>query len=253
MRLSILRGLSPLKCARIHTLCSLTHSVSGFHLFSKQYKYKRHGIVTRANKSALKMLGVRHLRAIVGERLSRIKLRDESGVGISLRAHELMDSVKLRSVYCTFEGYGKSHVSIPVHVGISGSSIQDGRVYTISITDLSELDETSRLAEARALFLANMSHEIRTPLNGILGMLTVLVDTTTVTAQQYQYLQSISRSGQSLLNLLNDVLVFTKSDADRIELESSPYSLLELVILFPRVALGFVHFPFKQKQKFVIV
>jgi signal transduction histidine kinase len=63
---------------------------------------------------------------------------------------------------------------------------------------------------AKSEFLANMSHEIRTPMNGIIGM-TELALNTPLSAVQRDYLQTVHRSADTLLVILNDVLDFSKS------------------------------------------
>ena len=85
-------------------------------------------------------------------------------------------------------------------------------------------EEASR---AKSMFLANMSHEIRTPLNGVLGMAEVL-DGTLVTADHKRMIGTIRSSGESLLNILNDILDLSKIEAGRMELESVPFRLADL-------------------------
>ncbi|HRJ52092.1 MAG TPA: ATP-binding protein [Candidatus Thiothrix moscowensis] len=82
--------------------------------------------------------------------------------------------------------------------------------------------------QAKSRFLANMSHELRTPMNGILGASELLVPLVTTDAQQ-QYVTLINRSGKALLTLLNDLLDFSKIEAGKMELESAPYPLRDMV------------------------
>ena len=82
--------------------------------------------------------------------------------------------------------------------------------------------------EARSMFLANMSHEIRTPLNGIIG-LTTLVQRTTLTPQQHDYLKKIQISSSTLLNLINDILDFSKIEAGKLDIEHVDFQLRSLL------------------------
>jgi hypothetical protein len=73
-----------------------------------------------------------------------------------------------------------------------------------------------------------MSHEIRTPMNGILGMAELLRGTA-LDEQQSYYIATLKRSGEALMNILNDVLDYSKAEAGRMELEVVTVVLLELL------------------------
>ena len=83
-------------------------------------------------------------------------------------------------------------------------------------------------ARAKESFLATMSHEIRTPLNGVLGM-TSLLSETTLNDEQHDYIRLIRASGDTLLRLIDDVLDFSKIESGRMTLESVTVELVPLV------------------------
>jgi polar amino acid transport system substrate-binding protein len=93
---------------------------------------------------------------------------------------------------------------------------------------MEDLKLSTRIAEestrAKGEFLANMSHEIRTPMNAILGM-TYLAQQTALTPKQQDYLGKIAAAGNSLLAIINDILDFSKIEAGRLEMESVPFEL----------------------------
>jgi len=88
--------------------------------------------------------------------------------------------------------------------------------------------EAQAAAEAKSRFLATMSHEIRTPMNGVLGMAELLADTE-LSQRQRRFVDNVRRSAETLLTIINDVLDFSKMEADMIELDDAPFDLRELV------------------------
>lgn len=89
-------------------------------------------------------------------------------------------------------------------------------------------DEAESSNRAKTSFLANMSHEIRTPMNGIIGM-TELAMESAVSLEQKEYLQGVSSSAEHLMNLINDILDISKIEAGRLQLESIPFFLNEVI------------------------
>ncbi|HJX51468.1 MAG TPA: ATP-binding protein, partial [Polyangia bacterium] len=83
--------------------------------------------------------------------------------------------------------------------------------------------------QAKSLFLANMSHEIRTPMNAILGFSQLLLKDRALGPTQHQHLDTIVRSGQHLLEVINDILDMSKIEAGRVELSIATFDLRDLV------------------------
>ncbi|MEM6735851.1 MAG: PAS domain S-box protein [Bacteroidota bacterium] len=87
-----------------------------------------------------------------------------------------------------------------------------------------EMAEHSVMVKDR--FLANMSHEIRTPMNGIIGMIDVLASTS-LDYEQTEFVRTINRSSQTLMNILDDILDLSKIEAGKMELRSRPVDLVK--------------------------
>jgi len=86
-------------------------------------------------------------------------------------------------------------------------------------------DQAEKANRAKDTFLANMSHELRTPLNAILGYSQLMVRDTQVTPTQQEHLDTIARSGEHLLDLINNVLTMSKIEAGRTMLQENAFDL----------------------------
>lgn len=88
---------------------------------------------------------------------------------------------------------------------------------------------------AKSEFLANMSHELRTPLNGVLGYAQILKRDESMSKSQTAGLDVIERSGEHLLNLINEILDLSKIEARKMELEASFFRFSEYLIGISRI------------------
>jgi PAS domain S-box-containing protein len=95
---------------------------------------------------------------------------------------------------------------------------------------LQQAVEAAKVAnQAKSQFLSHMSHELRSPLNVILGFTQLMIRNTALSPQQQTYVDTINRSGEHLLTLINDVLEMSKIEAGKISLSEHDFDLYTLL------------------------
>jgi len=185
-----------------------------------------------------------HFKAMLGEDAAAM-----TDTGESLRSRMHPDDLRLRqmALQSHLEGQGPFDVTVRVrhHNGEyrwfreTGQLIRDGsgtpqRVsgafadVTARMRLESELraakDAAEHAMQVKSAFLATMSHEIRTPMNGVLGMAELLLSSS-LTTEQRENAETIRRSGDALLRIIDDVLDVSKIEAGKLTLESARFDL----------------------------
>src|SRR5437899_5132349 len=115
------------------------------------------------------------------------------------------------------------HLRVTARLAVSEDAAKRAEAVMREARDLAE-----RVARARSAFLANMSHEIRTPMNAVLGFVELILDTE-LSVEQRRALELVRSSSEALLMILNDILDYSKIEAEHLELESIPFDISKVV------------------------
>lgn len=114
-----------------------------------------------------------------------------------------------------------------------GVAVQQAELFAQTQNQAEELQIAKEAAEkanqAKSIFLANMSHELRTPLNAILGFTQLMQRDRILSPQHQEYTEIINKSGEHLLNLINDILEVSKIEAGRVTLNPTKVNLRDLL------------------------
>lgn len=93
---------------------------------------------------------------------------------------------------------------------------------------ISAKNEAESANKAKSEFIANLSHELRTPMNSIIGFNDLLL-TTNLQKTQREYVKNVSKSSYNLLDIINNILDFSKIDSDKLVIDKTTFTLNDLL------------------------
>ncbi|KAA1151677.1 response regulator [Pseudoalteromonas sp. FUC4] len=111
---------------------------------------------------------------------------------------------------------------------LNETRVLNTQMETMNADLTSAMQQTDKANKTKIDFVANMSHELRTPMNGILGMLQLL-QSSELPSRQKHYADKAFSSAQNLLQILNNILDFSKLESDKVQLEQIPFTLHTIV------------------------
>lgn len=123
-------------------------------------------------------------------------------------------------------------VSVLINARVAASGVRGTEGIARDISEMRQMQDELRQAKdtaetalaAKSQFLANMSHELRTPMNGIIGMIDLL-DQTVTGEEQLDYVDTLRKSSDALLTILNDILDLSKIEAGKLRMQEAPVAL----------------------------
>lgn len=190
------------------------------------------GIITMISPSVREVLGI-NPKAIIGKPITDFFVT-KTKLSILLKKLHEHKNVKNFEVAIQKEGHDKIKFISNVRLISKQRNAFEIEGVARDITALKKTNEAlknakeiaERSLKIKERFLANMSHEIRTPMNGIIGMID-LIASTRLNKEQEEYIRTIKKSSDTLLNILNDILDLSKIEAGKMSLRKEPVMLTE--------------------------
>ncbi|KAG0094198.1 hypothetical protein BGZ93_007505 [Podila epicladia] len=116
---------------------------------------------------------------------------------------------------------------LPIKASPTSTTHPDKILQWLTVTI--DIDDQRRAVQLKSNFLANMSHELRTPFSGILGMLSLLRDSSGLSSEQFEFVDMAKASCEMLIRIVDDLLNFSKLEADKVTLEYIPFCFEEVL------------------------
>ncbi|HUI81939.1 MAG TPA: ATP-binding protein [Bryobacteraceae bacterium] len=195
------------------------------------------GRLLAANEVMCRRLGYR-LEELLDQKIETVDTPEHA----ALREQRTADVIKYGSGLFEAVNVSKDGSTIPVEIsarlfqyqgkpailGVARDISERKRAEAEAAQRTAELERAKQQAEtanrAKSEFLAQISHEVRTPMNGIIGMTDLLLDTS-LSREQRDFGETIAKSAQALLVVINDVLDFSKIEAGRLEIRNSVFDI----------------------------
>jgi PAS domain S-box-containing protein len=184
------------------------------------------------------------VREVLGYEPANVLGQNIAGFFISKETNDsLLKKLYQQSSIKNFEGATKTsngeHIDFLCNVRLIRNPWDQGGEIEGVARDISRLkranseiiqakDMAERSLKIKERFLANMSHEIRTPMNGIIGMIDLL-GATPLNDEQSEYIRTIKKSSDTLLEILNDILDLSKIEAGKMRLKLKPVKLIDTI------------------------
>ncbi|MBD2769455.1 PAS domain S-box protein [Hymenobacter sp. BT664] len=207
------------------------------------YRTDEHGIVTIVSPSVREVLGYEP-EEVLGQPVVNFYVDPQERVRADAEARRNGGLRNFETQMWHKDGY-------PVSMLVNARLVH-GNEYMFStegigrdVTEIRQMQDDLRQAkdaaeaalEAKTQFLANMSHELRTPMNGIIGMIDLL-DQTVETEEQIDYVDTLRKSSDALLTILNDILDLSKIQAGKLQIHETA---LELRAVMERIRALFIY------------
>lgn len=198
------------------------------------FQVNQHGRIIKSNSQAEKLFGHSKAEMLVMNIDALVPSKFKSGHKKQREYYHSNPTTRHMEATKSLQAQTKTGDLIPVEITLATTQDVNGEISIIaSVRDvtvrraleeslLNERNRAETLAQQNTRFLANMSHEIRTPMNGVIGM-AQLLEATTLSEQQCEYLSIIQNSGKTLLTVINDILDFVKVSEGKIQFEETNF------------------------------